>query len=124
MQKSHWHPAVRNNASRALNYLDGNGFERVGVDKDGDPFPRADEDDYLIFSDYRYAGDYQLDHEFEYKNCKNWLEDRKDQKLSQSPIGKIRFPKRGLQDLESRDVRKSDIPKFRKSVEKQIRRHL
>lgn len=56
LSRSHWYLPVRNNALRALNYLDGGGFARPGVDDDGDP-PPEDLLWPLTGADFRHAGD-------------------------------------------------------------------
>lgn len=122
MEQSHWHPAVRNNASRALNYLRGNNFAREGIEGDGEPFPETDEDGNYLFSPYRYAGEVMLEIEFSYKNCGNWDYDLKERELSQSPIGRIKFPRRGIQSLKGRNVRSSRIPKFSEEISQSLSR--
>jgi hypothetical protein len=51
---SHWYQPVRNNAERALNALDGGGFERPGIPDDD----AAPEDEFAgLGSEFRYRGD-------------------------------------------------------------------
>lgn len=56
IMRDHWYKPVRNNAERALAFLDGGEFARPGVVRDG-AAPSGDDQWSLTGADFRYQGD-------------------------------------------------------------------
>jgi HEAT repeats len=118
LANSHWSQAVRNNALRALNLLDGGSFERKGVPNDGkginDP-EGADENDNVYFGPVRYKGDIASG------SIAECLDDfRGLSRLAQSPVGSIRFPHNGAIKIVGQKPRIAAVLELPKDVSRQI----
>lgn len=107
----HWSQAVRNNAERALNMIDGGDFERPGIVGDGRGINEGlAEDDELYVGPLRFRGDDAA----EQADCL-WDAEERGRGLSQSPIGALQFPRRGARGIAPRGVPRTDILRLSES---------
>lgn len=104
---NHWSQAVRNNAERALNMLDGGSFERPGISEDG-----LGMNDNLGETDHLYMGLVRFKGDDKGGSAECIVMSDTTQRLSQSPVGILRFPRQGAQEIEPSGVRMGDRPIF------------
>jgi hypothetical protein len=114
---NHWSQAVRNNAGRAINMIDGGDFARPGIAGDGRHInDDLGDDDALYMGQARYKNDDQGGG----PGCSLSSETRL--RLAQSPVGRLRFPREGDQRIEARAVPRRDVPRFPESLREQLPR--
>lgn len=113
LARRHWSQAVRHNAERALNRLNGGAFERPSAPGDGKDVNDTG-DEHAYFGPLRYAGDRQL------RLAKCLREPAPAHAISQAPIGAIRFPQEGAVEIVAEALDGNDIPKLPEAVARQM----
>jgi hypothetical protein len=124
MATDHWNEAVRNNARRALNMIDGGKFELPGsgIDNDLSADLRADssEEDEIYFGSLRH-GDDREGGSGRFSNC---FENERDEplRISQAPLKALPWPGKGYVEIEGKGLSRADLPPLSKKVERQLGR--
>ena len=114
----HWSLAVRNNAERALSMINGGSFGRSNIVGDGRGINEdLGEDDWVYVGPLRFRGD-NIAHD---ADCL-WDAAEHQRRLSQAPLGALRFPSRGAREIVAGSVARRDIPRLSEGVRSEMPR--